>query len=157
MSEVSDFIAGLNRKTIEKVYIEPSQDNELAISFGDGANELVISFGDGAHVSILDDGQQCCEHRYMTTDDDLSAFVGAELMDIEVRNGGSNELDFSDYDDIQFLLVTTSKGVFTIENHNEHNGYYGGFDVRIKFVDSLIIDAANTGHYGYATFGLEVE
>jgi hypothetical protein len=29
--------------------------------------------------------------------------------------------------DIAFLLVQTSDGVFTMVNHNEHNGYYGGF------------------------------
>jgi hypothetical protein len=27
----------------------------------------------------------------------------------------------------QFLIVDTTKGSFTIVNHNEHNGYYGGF------------------------------
>jgi hypothetical protein len=28
--------------------------------------------------------------------------------------------------------VQTTKGSFTICTHNEHNGYYGGFSLRVK-------------------------
>lgn len=31
--------------------------------------------------------------------------------------------------EVQFLHVKTSKGSFAVSNHNEHNGYYGGFNV----------------------------
>lgn len=146
MSEVADFIAGLNRKTIENIYIEPTYDSKL-----------VISFSDGAHVYAWDDLQQCCEERYMATGDDLTAFIGADLINLEIRSGSGIVADNDwKWADTQFLLVTTSKGVFTITNYNAHNGYYGGFNLAVKFVDALIIDGMS-GHYGYAIFELAVK
>jgi hypothetical protein len=32
--------------------------------------------------------------------------------------------------EVAFLEVTTDRGVFQMKNHNEHNGYYGGFLIR---------------------------
>ena len=39
-------------------------------------DEIVLKTSNGG-VKLLDDGQSCCESRYMRTDDDLSEFVGA--------------------------------------------------------------------------------
>jgi hypothetical protein len=90
---------------------------------------LCFSFADGTKIRVWDDGQSCCEYRYMTTDDDLSYHVGAKLMGFEERD--APEIDTAEgVHEVQFLLVTTSKGVFTMETHNEHNGYYGGFEVQ---------------------------
>lgn len=50
----------------------------------DGA--LIIAFDDSALV-LWDGGRSCCEHRYMSTDDDLSSFVGATFTDAEIRDG----------------------------------------------------------------------
>ena len=80
-------------------------------------------------IRLYDNGQSCCEHRYMSVDgDDMSAFIGATLIGAEVRDGGSQPNDYESHD-IEFLLINTSFGVITISNHNEHNGYYGGFNV----------------------------
>ena len=44
-------------------------------------DRLLFQFiDDGTKMSLRDDGQTCCESRYMTTDDDLSYFSGAVLM-----------------------------------------------------------------------------
>ena len=40
-------------------------------------NELRFTFDDGSKVKLFDDGQCCCENRYMRTDDNLDYFVGA--------------------------------------------------------------------------------
>lgn len=87
---------------------------------------LHFRFQDGTGLTIRDNGQSCCEHRYMMTDDKLDDFIGAELLNAELKpapeiphDGGVHE--------VRFLDVTTSKGVFQMATHNVHNGYYGGF------------------------------
>lgn len=93
---------------------------------------LRFTFEDGSGMKLADEGQSCCEARYMRTDDDLSYFVGSKLMDAKVREGPDEEGEYGDMHEIAFLVVTTSKGTFTMANHNEHNGYYGGFLIRAE-------------------------
>jgi len=88
---------------------------------------LHLTFEDGSKIALRDNTETCCEKRYMRTDDNLEAFIGSNLYNVEVRDGGG--VEDSDVHDIEFLLVSTSTGVFTISNHNEHNGYYGGFNI----------------------------
>lgn len=92
-------------------------------------SQLRIKFSDGTGLRIWDDGQSCCESRYTRTDDDLSAFVGANLLDVAVRDGGGTGEEDGDYHDIQFLVLSTDRGDITFSSHNEHNGYYGGFSL----------------------------
>jgi hypothetical protein len=99
-----------------------------ALTLGDD-DALHFTFSDGYRLKLYDDGQSCCESRYMRTDDDLSYFVGAELLSAEVRDAPSMPDEYGEHE-VQFLVVTTSKGVFTMATHNEHNGYYGGFLIR---------------------------
>jgi len=94
-------------------------------------NALIMFLYSGLTFKIYDDGQSCCENRYMRTDDDLEEYVGAELLQIEVADGGTTEGDGETHE-IQFLRIHTSKGLFTLSNHNEHNGYYGGFSIKIE-------------------------
>lgn len=89
-------------------------------------NELVFKFADGTGLKMFDDGQSCCEDRYMRTDYDLSDYQGATLLDFELKNAPSVEDDYGTHE-VQFLDIKTSNGVFQMANHNEHNGYYGGF------------------------------
>ncbi len=93
---------------------------------------LTFTFEDGLVVSLTDEGQSCCEHRYMKTDDELSDYAGATLTDIEVVDAPDQEDQWGEVHEIQFLRVHTSKGVVVISAHNEHNGYYGGFCIRAK-------------------------
>jgi hypothetical protein len=34
--------------------------------------------------------------------------------------------------EVQFLRVSTDAGTIVCETHNEHNGYYGGFNVCVE-------------------------
>lgn len=96
-----------------------------------GDDALHFTFDDGTRLKLYDDGQSCCESRYMRTDDDLSHFVGATLLGAEVKDGGAVEdSEYGGVHETQFLDVQTSVGVFQMVTHNEHNGYYGGFAVR---------------------------
>lgn len=88
---------------------------------------LVLEFEDGTRLTITDDGQSCCENRFMTSDDDFADIIGAELIDFELLDGPEVDDNKYDIEEVQFLHVKTSKGTVTIENHNQHNGYYGGF------------------------------
>jgi hypothetical protein len=96
-------------------------------------NALAMKMDDGTTVAIEDDGQSCCESRYLRTDDDLTHFVGAELRDAEIRDAAEGESEWGTHE-IQFLIVETSAGHFTVAAHNEHNGYYGGFSIRARLV-----------------------
>lgn len=103
-----------------------------AIELTDGDTQLVIHFDDDRRLEIEDNKQSCCERRYMHTDDDLDFYIGATFLDARVEDGPIEERD-GDYKECQFLLIDTSKGTFTIANYNEHNGYYGGFDISAAF------------------------
>ena len=98
---------------------------------------LTIRFTDGTGVEVYDNGQSCCEHRYMHTDDDLSGVNGGVLYDIELRDVTCDESDWEVHE-IQFLVVKTSKGEIVMSSHNEHNGYYGGFS--IEFRDAYVLN-----------------
>ena len=97
-------------------------------------DELQFTFADGSKIGLYDDGQSCCEDRYMTTDDELKDFAGSVLLDAEVSEAPSIEDEYGEHE-VQFLNIKTSIGVFTMESHNEHNGYYGGFAIRAKNID----------------------
>jgi hypothetical protein len=98
-------------KTIEKVELI---ENRLEFTLNDSV------------LSLWDDGQSCCEYRYMVTDDNLKEFEGAILKGFEIKEAPSVEDEYGEHE-VQFLEVTTNKGSFVMSNHNEHNGYYGGF------------------------------
>jgi hypothetical protein len=96
-------------------------------------SKLHFVFTDKTEVYVTDSGQDCCETRYMTTDDDLNSFVGTKLLGLEVK--AAPDMDGADdVHEVQFLEIQTNKGVFTMANHNEHNGYYGGFYITVEEV-----------------------
>lgn len=97
---------------------------------------LKCIFSDSSGIVIYDGGQNCCEQRFMTIDDDLSYFVGAELWGIDLRDAPNID-DEDGVHEVQFVIVTTSKGSFTIASHNEHDGHYGGFDIGVKWMEDV--------------------
>jgi hypothetical protein len=83
------------------------------------------------HV-LIDNGQSCCESwGYFESEDDLQAFVGAELKEINLTDKALNQQKFEQsgyYEDsggIQFVDFVTDKGTFQLAVYNAHNGYYG--------------------------------
>jgi hypothetical protein len=89
---------------------------------------LHFEFEDGSKMKLDDQGKSCCETRYMRTDDNLGEFAGSVLTNIELKDAPDID-DGGEVHEVQFLVVTTSKGTFTLSSHNEHNGYYGGFAI----------------------------
>lgn len=92
-------------------------------------NRLTLGFTDGLMLEIWDDGQSCCEHRWMGSDDDLDSMVGQRLVEISLRDVEDGGTGY-DVHEQQFLILQGHQSSVTIANHNEHNGYYGGFSLR---------------------------
>ena len=87
-------------------------------------------------ISLQDEGQSCCESRYMNTDDDLAYYIGATLTNIELADAPYEEDEYGSVHEVKFLRVITDRGVITVANHNEHNGYYGGFAIQASVTDA---------------------
>lgn len=96
-------------------------------------NRLRLTLDGGKQIEIWDDGQSCCESRYMTCDDDLKSLVSHKLARIEAKDGPNQSADYEEHETC-FVEVGTDKGFVTLTNHNEHNGYYGGFGLTITEV-----------------------
>ena len=95
-------------------------------------DNLRFQFEDGTGIRLWDDGQSCCEHRWMHTDDELSDFAGSVFLGAELRDGPTESSEYGEPKDSQFLIVNTDEGQFTVVNYNEHNGYYGGFWIVVR-------------------------
>jgi hypothetical protein len=91
---------------------------------------LRLDFENGKAIEIWDDGQSCCEYRHMTTDDDIQSLVGHKLLRIEAKDGPEVDKEYEVHETC-FVEVGTDAGFITVTNHNEHNGYYGGFGLTI--------------------------
>src|SRR3954471_24323172 len=66
---------------------------------------LCFDFTDGTTLKLSDNGQSCCESRYMTTDDDLPYYAGAKLLDAEVKDGPSTEGEYGNSHETAFLVI----------------------------------------------------
>lgn len=103
-----------------------------AASLDAESDRLYLSFADGRKIFIWDNGRECCEDRYMTCDDDLSKIVGGTLARIEMKKGEDQATEDYGVHEVTFVEIGTNECFVTIATHNEHNGYYGGFDLMIS-------------------------
>lgn len=101
---------------------------------------LELVFDSGETVTIKD-YPSCCEMRYMRTDDALHEYAGAVFLGADISPVGEvfrQELEdsFESLDDgrheVEFFRIATSKGDICFACHNEHNGYYGGFNLGVE-------------------------
>jgi hypothetical protein len=120
---MQDFVG----KKIEKLYIDPEYNN------GDGG--LVIQFEDNKKIILFDDNRQCCESRYIHSNDNLSWHEGSNFKGIQIKNirDKRDECDFKH--ETQFIHVLTETDTLVIETHNVHEGHYGGFNLKIDTND----------------------
>ena len=85
----------------------------------------------------ISSGQCCCEdYGYITSEDDYTDYIGAEIKNVYVTDTLMNSIDL-DMDDFDygggaiFINIETNKGTLQFVAYNAHNGYYG-HDVRVK-------------------------
>jgi len=119
------YLSGGSRNPPEKYYGKKIAYASLA------DDTLTIKFDDNTTIRIWDDGQSCCEFRYMRSDDDPKTLVGGILQKIEAKKHKKGPGEYDTEHEIVFVEIGTDKGFITIANHNEHNGYYGGFGLTI--------------------------
>lgn len=93
---------------------------------------VTLMFTDGTAMILTDQGQSCCEHRYITCDDDPKGMIGGTLTKVEVKTHECTTGEYGDDHEMCFVDIETSKGWITICTHNEHNGYYGGFGLNLE-------------------------
>jgi hypothetical protein len=103
---------------------------DVVLSLGEDNSYLRIVFTDYTAIRIFDGGQQCCEYRYMTCDDNLDNLDGTLTEVLEKKGPFEAEGDDACHETC-FIEIRTSKGFITLTTHNEHNGYYGGFELTI--------------------------
>jgi len=101
-------------------------------------DNLFINFDNDTALRIWDGGQQCCEHRYMKCDDDLNDYIGTTLTNVYSKPATFTDDDWGGKHETMFVEFETTNGVFTIVNHNSHNGYYGGFNVEGEITEPWI-------------------
>lgn len=122
-----------------------SGDKESDVAFMKAVNKTIrgislsestisLTFTDGTCLYMGDGGPYCCEERWISTDDELSIFIGSQLYRVEVKEGGF--VADGGCHEVAFLDVTTSKGVFTMATHNDHNGCYSGFNLTCEFIEA---------------------
>lgn len=123
----------IKQQVIQYISIEDSNtkySKKIISSLGLVNDVLTICFDDNSIIHITDGGQDCCESRYMSTDDDLPYYIGSYFKSVSIRSAPDVD-DNGDCHEVQFLVVNTSNGEFVMANHNVHNGYYGGFAIII--------------------------
>ena len=69
---------------------------------------------------------------YLTSEDNVEYFIGANLREVKLTNTALNQavvdenIPYGTFaGGIQFVDFSTDKGVFQLAVYNEHNGYYG--------------------------------
>lgn len=115
---------------------------EVSASHEDEEQDLValfLRFTDGTALKVEDNGQGCCERRFLTCDDDLANAANAVFIGLQLNrvDDGPGERDAAH--DVGFLEVLTSHGSFTVCTHNEHNGCYAGFSVWAEIIGAAEI------------------
>jgi hypothetical protein len=89
---------------------------------------IIIGVEDGTKISVRDDGQSCCESRFITTDADLPSYRGKTIRGYELRQMPDGDDGYECHDQQAFVILT-DEGNIDFVTHNQHNGYYGGFSV----------------------------
>lgn len=107
----------------------------LSITMED--DKLTILFGEGVLI-IEDQGQRCCEKRYMETSDELGRFKDSTFLGIETKSADVVDEPDGNVHEVQFLDVKTSDGIFQITTHNINNGYYSGFEIVARWGSNSI-------------------
>lgn len=103
------------------------------------SERMLLEFDGNTTIKIFDNGQSCCENRYITCDDDVQCLVGGKLTKIEVSNAPDEEGEYGIHEKA-FIEVATDKDHIKFCTHNEHNGYYGGFGLSISEISEITSD-----------------
>ncbi len=105
----------LVNKTIEKVFINPS-------------NDFMRLQYDKGYIDIIAEGD-CCSHSWIEHVENVEALIGATVISVEnidMPDLGDTDEDKDEYIKYYGLKITTTKGSVQFDYRNSSNGYYGG-------------------------------
>jgi len=74
---------------------------------------LTLKLSNDKTIYIWDNGQSCCEHRYMTTDDNIKSLIGNTITRIEAKEGQSITEDYDEHEQV-FVEIGTDVGFIAI-------------------------------------------
>ena len=116
--------------------IENVENVKAEEKFGD--QYAWYSYYDGLHIKtekneiwfLIDNSQNCCEEwGYISSEEDYTAFIGAEYLGYDnIKAGNLMQKLHGTWEEEQgtvFLNVQTSKGLLQFAVYNYHNGWYG--------------------------------
>lgn len=129
----------------KKTYMVPALTGVIAraemgkrdVPYGEDA--LILGMADGREILVFDARQCCCEHRYTHCDENLHQYVGRELLGL-LTVAELPTVDDAEVHESQQVEVHTSVGPLCIVTHNEHDGYYGGFDVAVECGAEVVME-----------------
>lgn len=105
----------------------------LGTRLDDNDNVVLLVLEGGYSLTLSDDGQSCCETRYITCDDNLSDLIGSKFSHIkELKHTTVDDDEYENEHEIVFVEIRAEDTFCTICTHNEHNGYYGGFNLNVR-------------------------
>jgi len=92
--------------------------------------KLIVRFDDGDSFELIDKPQECCEERFLRTDDDLLSLIGCKLLGVHCK---SAEIRYrhGSVEEVNFIELETDRGFAAIACYNIHNGFYGGIEPQI--------------------------
>ena len=107
----------------ENAIIQSIKEDTIVDSWRESYEGLIIETDKGSIKLVISDSQSCCEQwwaLFFETLDDISQFVGAEILQIE-----DIDIKREEYIDNETQLrITTDRGIIQYAIYNEHNGYY---------------------------------
>lgn len=103
---------------------------KIALVDDDREQQIIFDFSPHGVICLWDE-QDCCESRYTSSDDNLSHYEDSHFLGYEIRDAPNVDCEY-EYHEVQFFVIKTDRGNITFHNHNEHNGYYGGFYLKAK-------------------------
>lgn len=132
---------------IERDMVEEALPQRQRDDLSEGC--LQIEFDDGSQL-LLGDQTDCCELRYLATDDDLTSFVGATFQDVtalDIRKWSEDgtyesraeELGHSGVADCRCenqIRISTSAGDLTLKAYVEGEGSYTQLQPHIVSLDA---------------------
>ena len=139
-------------KNIEEVKIMTDKEYE---EYSDG---FKISTSYHNIYILIDSETECCEnHGCIMSEDDITDFIGAEILNIYMTDHElktydlsyqieGDKLDYRDY--AMFVNIDTSNGPLQFVVYNLHNGYYG-HDILIKCEHVSSYDGKITTDFEY--------
>lgn len=109
---------------------------ETSFGKGDEYSGFVLLLDDDSTVRMgIENSQCCCENwGYLTSQDDLTDFIGAMFISVAVTDAELKHYDVASVYDgaAMFINVETSRGCLQFVAYNEHNGYYSHDAVLIE-------------------------